>query len=56
MRGNFNMAVLSNEKLMELTMEILMMERKNLRSRAKTDHNMSQEIQKVIKEYAALKC
>ena len=31
------MAVLSNEKLMELTMEILMMERKNLRSRAKTD-------------------
>ncbi len=50
------MAALSNERLMELTMEVLRMERKNLRSRAKSDTNMSQEIQKVIKEYAALKC
>ena len=37
------MAVLSNEKLMELTMEILMMERKNLRSRAKTDEMLNNE-------------
>ncbi|MGN0290832.1 MAG: hypothetical protein ACI4C5_02790 [Lachnospiraceae bacterium] len=38
--------------LRTLTFEILHMERKNLRSKAKTDQKMSEEIQKVIVEYA----
>lgn len=48
------MEPLSDTKLMELTLEILHMERKNLRSRAKTDNTMSQELQKVIKEFQQL--
>lgn len=38
--------------LRTLTFEVLHMERKNLRSKAKTDQKMSEEIQKVIVEYA----
>lgn len=38
--------------LRTLTFEVLHMERKNLRSKAKTDQRMSEEIQKVIVEYA----
>ncbi|MCI8327164.1 MAG: hypothetical protein HFI37_05235 [Lachnospiraceae bacterium] len=38
--------------LQTLTFEILHMERKNLRSKSKTDQKMSEEIQKVIVEYA----
>ena len=38
--------------LQMLTFEILHMERKNLRSKSKTDQKMSEEIQKVIVEYA----
>lgn len=38
--------------LRTLTFEVLHMERKNLRSKANTDQKMSEEIQKVIVEYA----
>ena len=40
------------EILKVLTFEVLHMERKNLRSKAKTDQKMSEEIQKVIVDYA----
>lgn len=50
------MAELSESRLRELILEVLRLERKNLRSRAKTASAMSQEIQKIIKEYALLKC
>lgn len=43
----------AKERLLRtLTFEVLHMERKNLRSKAKTDQKMSEEIQKVIVEYA----
>ena len=35
-----------------LKLEILHMEKKNLRSKAKTAQRMSEELQKIIKEYA----
>ena len=35
-----------------LKFEVLHMEKKNLRSKAKTDQRMSEELQKIIKEYA----
>lgn len=38
--------------LRTLTLEVLHLERKNLRSKAKTDQKMSEEIQKVIVDYA----
>lgn len=40
--------------LQTLTLEILHMEKKNLRSKAKTDQRMSEELQKIIKEYAKM--
>lgn len=46
------MQELSEEKMRMVIFEILNMERKNLRSKAKTDQRMSEEIQKVIIEYA----
>ena len=46
------MQQLSEEKMRMVIFEILNMERKNLRSKAKTDQRMSEEIQKVIIEYA----
>lgn len=42
------MAQLSEDKMRAIIFEILYMERKNLRSKAKTDQRMSEEIQKVI--------
>lgn len=35
-----------------LKFEILHMEKRNLRSKANTDQRMSEELQKIIKEYA----
>ena len=35
-----------------LKFEVLHMEKKTLRSKAKTDQRMSEELQKIIKEYA----
>ena len=35
-----------------LKFEVFHMEKKNLRSKAKTDQRMSEELQKIIKEYA----
>lgn len=42
------MAKIPEEKMRAMIFEILNMERKNLRSKAKTDQRMSEEIQKVI--------
>lgn len=36
----------------QMLFELLYMERKNLRSRAKTEQRMSEEIQKMLIEYA----
>lgn len=36
----------------QMLFEVLYMERKNLRSRAKTEQRMSEEIQKMLIEYA----
>ena len=47
-----DMAEISEEKLRAIIFEILNMERKNLRSKAKTDQRMSEEIQRIIMEYA----
>lgn len=49
------MAELPEEKLRGIIFEILNMERKNLRSKAKTDQRMSEEIQKVILEYSKMR-
>lgn len=38
----------------QMMFEILCIERKNLRSRAKTEQRMSEEIQKVIIEYSKI--
>ena len=35
-----------------LKFEVLHMEKKNLRSKSKTDQRMSEELKKIIKEYA----
>lgn len=48
------MAEIGEDTLREMIFCILHMERKNLRSGARTDQRMSEEIQKVIKEYAKL--
>lgn len=49
------MAKLSEDKMRTMIFEILNMERKNLRSKAKTDQRMAEEIQKVIKEYSKMR-
>lgn len=46
------MAEISEEKLRAIIFEILNLERKNLRSKAKTDQRMSEEIQRIIAEHA----
>lgn len=46
------MEKIKEEVLQTLALEVLHMERKNLRSKARTDQKMSEEIQKVIVEYA----
>lgn len=40
------------ELLQEMAFQVLHMERKNLRSRAKSDQKMAEELQKVIADYA----
>lgn len=49
------MAKLSEDKMRTIILEILNMERKNLRSKAKTDQRMAEEIQKVIIEYSKMR-
>lgn len=48
------MVEISEDKLCEIIFHILYLERKNLRSRAKSDQRMSEEIQKLVSEYAKL--
>ena len=50
--GGLTMSQLTEDKLRALIFEILSMERKNLRSKAKTDARMSEEIQKVVIEHS----
>ncbi len=49
------MAQLPEEKMRTIIFEILNMERKNLRSKAKTDQRMAEEIQKVIIDYSKMR-
>lgn len=49
------MAQLPEEKMRNIILEILNMERKNLRSKAKTDQRMAEEIQKVIIEHSKMR-
>lgn len=49
------MVQLSEQKMRNIIFEILNMERKNLRSKAKTDQRMAEEIQKVIIEYSKMR-
>lgn len=53
-KGGFYMAKLSDNQLFQLKLEILRLERKNLRSKAKTEQRMSDEIQKIIVEYSKM--
>ncbi|MCI5918819.1 MAG: hypothetical protein MRZ75_05745 [Roseburia sp.] len=48
------MAKLNDNQLFQLKLEILRLERKNLRSKAKTEQRMSDEIQKIIVEYSKM--
>lgn len=48
------MLKISEEMMRQMMFELLYMERKNLRSRAKTEQRMSEEIQKVIIEYSKI--
>lgn len=43
---------ISEDKLRTMTLEILHLERKNLRSKAKTDQRMAEEIAHVIVDYS----
>ncbi len=45
------MKEISKQLLQEITLQVLHMERKNLRSKARSDQKMSEELQKVIVEY-----
>lgn len=45
------MRKIEKELLQEMTFQVLHMERKNLRSQAKSDQKMSEELQKVIVDY-----
>ena len=49
------MAKQSEDKMRTMILEILNMERKNLRSKAKTDQRMAEEIQKVIITYSKMR-
>lgn len=49
------MTKLSEDKMRTMILEILNMERKNLRSKAKTDQRMAEEIQKVIITYSKMR-
>ena len=46
------MQTISDDKLRTMTLEILHLERKNLRSKAKTDQRMAEEIARVIVDYS----
>lgn len=50
------MEVLSEKKLQVLMMEVLHMERKNLRTKAKDDGKMADMIAKTIISYANQRC
>ncbi|MCI9492128.1 MAG: hypothetical protein HFH42_03215 [Lachnospiraceae bacterium] len=50
------MEEISKQLLQDMTFQVLHMERKNLRSKAKNDQKMSEELQKVIVDYAKRKC
>lgn len=49
------MANIPEDKMRMIIFEILDMERKNLRSKAKTDQRMAEEIQKVIIEHSKMR-
>lgn len=53
--GLILMEKLSEDKMRNMILEILSMERKNLRSKAKTDQKMAEEIQKVIIDYSKMR-
>ena len=48
------MLKISEDMMRQMMFELLHMERKNLRSRAKTEQRMSEEIQKMIVEYSKI--
>ncbi len=48
------MLKISEDMMRQMMFELLHMERKNLRSRAKTEQRMSEEIQKMIIEYSKM--
>lgn len=43
---------ISEDKMRLMTLEVLHLERKNLRSKAKTDQRMAEEIAKLIVDYS----
>lgn len=43
------------KKLQAIILEILISERKNLRSKAKTDQRMAEELAKIIQDYAKMR-
>lgn len=45
---------ISENTVRSIILEILRMERKNLRSKARTDQKMAEELQKVIIEYSKM--
>ena len=45
------MKEISKQLLQDITLQVLHMELKNLRSKARSDQKMSEELQKVIVEY-----
>ena len=47
----FSMTEITEGKMRAMILEILSMERKNLRTKAKSDNKMSEEIAKVIVAY-----
>lgn len=49
------MSEINENKLRTIIFEILSMERKNLRSKAKTDQKMAEEIGKVIIDYSKMR-
>lgn len=49
------MQQLPEEKMRMMIFEILNMERKNLRSKARTDQRMAEEIQKIIIDYSKMR-
>lgn len=46
------MKEIKKQLLQEMMFQVLYVERKNLRSRAKSDQKMSEELQKIVVDYA----